>query len=270
MNVQKSPIMFEEYRHLSGKCTLYFIHVESDYYKFGITEDICQRLKTHKRMLNFCSVIEIILCENRELMFRTEQKFKKYAQDIGILCNKYGQTEIVSTKTPGLCIDWLKNEIKPNRVVETIQIMTDVPKIVAKNCQDNKKCYNCGKNFRTPAELQRHQKRKTPCLIREISEADKNNPNRCIYCNKVMSKKENLTRHLTKCKVKNGGIQTLYDKVKYEETIRIMKEEQERKDQELNERIRKLEEREERLKVLEEQILKMGVGQMTINNTIKQ
>lgn len=136
--------------------------------------------------------------------------------------------------------------------LHTIRLATEIMDI------DNKKCYNCSKNFRTPAELQRHQKRKTPCLIREITEADKNNPNRCIYCNKVMSKKENLNRHLTKCKVKNGGIQTLYDKVKYEETIRIMKEEQERKDQErerkdqeLNERIRKLEEREERLKALE-------------------
>lgn len=118
----------------------------------------------------------------------------------------------------------IKNAFTPNYTL--FELVTEIMEI------DNRKCYNCGKKFRTPAELQRHQKRKTPCLIREISEADKNNPNRCIYCNKVMSKKEHLTRHLTKCKVKNGGIQTLYDKVKYEETIRIMKEEQERKDQE--------------------------------------
>lgn len=89
----------------------------------------------------------------------------------------------------------------------------------------DKHCYNCGKLFRTPAELERHKKRKTPCLIRDISEDERKNPNRCIYCNKILSKKEHLTRHLTKCKVKNGGMQTLHDKVKHEERLRIKLEE---------------------------------------------
>ena len=90
------------------------------------------------------------------------------------------------------------------------------------------KCYNCGKIFRDENNLTRHRARKTPCLIRDLTEEDKVNPNRCIYCNKVYSKKENLTKHLKSCKIKNGGLDKLYDKVKYEETIRIMKEEHER------------------------------------------
>ena len=90
---------------------------------------------------------------------------------------------------------------------------------------NNYKCYNCGKQFKSDSHLLRHKSRKTPCLIREISDADRNNPNRCIYCNKIFSKKENLTRHHGICKIKNGGLQTLHDKVKYEETIRIIHEE---------------------------------------------
>jgi hypothetical protein len=89
---------------------------------------------------------------------------------------------------------------------------------------DNKKCYSCGKNFRTPADLIRHKNRKTPCLIREVPQNQIDNPNRCIYCNKILSKKEHLTRHITTCKIKNGGMEILVDKVRHEQEIRIMKE----------------------------------------------
>lgn len=89
----------------------------------------------------------------------------------------------------------------------------------------NKTCYNCGKTFHTPTDLQRHKNRKTPCLIRDLKPEDIKNPNRCIYCNTIFSTPGNLKKHHTKCKVKNGGMQTLHDKVKYEETIRIIREE---------------------------------------------
>ena len=101
------------------------------------------------------------------------------------------------------------------------------------NIDANKTCYNCGKTFHTPTDLLRHKKRKTPCLIREISEADKNNPLRCIYCNKIFSKPSHLTRHHGVCKIKNGGLQTLHDKVKYEENLRVMQEEQDKKNKDM-------------------------------------
>lgn len=85
-------------------------------------------------------------------------------------------------------------------------------------------CYNCGKRFKTQAHLNQHKNRKTPCLIREIKPEDIKNPNRCIYCNKIFSKKENLTKHLKTCKIKNGGLQLLHDKVKHEEQMRILEE----------------------------------------------
>src|SRR5688500_17551174 len=99
--------------------------------------------------------------------------------------------------------------------------------------EDNKKCYNCGKSFRTPADLLKHKNRKTPCLIREITPEIANNPNRCIFCNKVFSKPEHLTRHLRICKIKNGGMEMLADKVRYEQELRIMKEQQAQRDDEV-------------------------------------
>jgi uncharacterized C2H2 Zn-finger protein len=68
------------------------------------------------------------------------------------------------------------------------------------------KCYNCGKVFRNEAEYNRHKNRKTPCSIRDIKQGELMNPNRCIYCNKIYSKKENLTRHHKTCKIKNANL----------------------------------------------------------------
>lgn len=89
------------------------------------------------------------------------------------------------------------------------------------------KCYNCGKKFRDGPDLERHKNRKTPCLIREVAHEHLANPNRCIYCNKVFAKQSNLTRHHTVCKIKNGGMEILVDKVRYEQEIRILKEQRE-------------------------------------------
>lgn len=89
---------------------------------------------------------------------------------------------------------------------------------------NDRKCYNCGKVFRKPVELQRHKNRKTPCLIREVDPEHVQHPNRCIYCNKIFAQHCTLTRHLLKCKIKNGGMEILVDKVKYDQENRILKE----------------------------------------------
>jgi len=90
---------------------------------------------------------------------------------------------------------------------------------------NNKKCYSCGKVFRTQANLLTHKNRKTPCLIREVAPEQVNNPNRCIFCNKIFIQKQSLTRHFKTCKIKNGGMDILVDKVKYDQEIRILKDE---------------------------------------------
>ncbi|SIP85841.1 Zinc finger C2H2-type/integrase DNA-binding protein [Pacmanvirus A23] len=131
---------------------------------------------------------------------------------------------------------------------------------------NNKKCYSCGKVFRTPANLLVHKNRKTPCLIREVPPEQVNNPNRCIFCNKIFKQKQHLTRHLGNCKIKNGGMDMLVDKVRYDQEIRILKEQREQDKKEM-------ERRDEQIKFLQEEMeaLKKAIVVPTqpqiVNNT---
>ncbi|SIP85790.1 Zinc finger C2H2-type [Pacmanvirus A23] len=139
------------------------------------------------------------------------------------------------------------------------------------------KCYNCGKDFRDNLDLTRHKNRKTPCLIREVAPEQINNPNRCIFCNKVFANVGNKNKHLKLCKVKNGGMDILVDKVKYDQEIRILKEQREQDIRDKDEQLKKLkEENEEKIQKLMEEVdaLKKAVTiqqpvqpQQIINNT---
>jgi predicted nucleic acid-binding Zn-ribbon protein len=86
------------------------------------------------------------------------------------------------------------------------------------------KCYNCGKVFRDNSKLNMHKKRRSPCLIVEVDPQNEKNPNRCIYCNKIFARKDNLTRHGINCKIKNGGMKILIDKVKHDEYMKNQEE----------------------------------------------
>lgn len=104
---------------------------------------------------------------------------------------------------------------------------------------NNKKCYDCDKVFRTPANLLTHKNRKRPCLIKEIPPERINNPNRCIYCNNVFTNKSHLTAHLKICKIKNGKMDFFIDN-KLDQEIRILREKDSERDkliQELSDKI---------------------------------
>jgi hypothetical protein len=129
--------------------------------------------------------------------------------------------------------------------------------------ENNKKCYSCGKVFRTPANLLAHRNRKTPCLIREVPQEQINNPNRCIFCNKVFVQHQSLTRHLKICKIKNGGMDILVDKVKYDQEIRILKEQHLADKKEKDEQIKQLR---EEMDALKKAIITPQAPAQTINN----
>jgi hypothetical protein len=67
---------------------------------------------------------------------------------------------------------------------------------------NNKKCTDCGKVFTLVTDLQRHKNRKTPCVIRELTFEQLNNPNKCEFCNRTFVQPQTLTRHLKICKIK--------------------------------------------------------------------
>jgi hypothetical protein len=121
----------------------------------------------------------------------------------------------------------------------------------------NKKCYSCGKIFQTPSHLEKHKLRKTPCLIREVLPDQIANPNRCIFCNKIYSKKENLTKHLKLCKIKNGGLEILEDKTRYEQEIRILKEKDSIRDKESTEYKQEINELKQTMKIRDELMINM-------------
>lgn len=130
---------------------------------------------------------------------------------------------------------------------------------------DDRKCYSCGKVFKKPVELIRHKARKTPCLIRDIKPEDIKNPLRCIYCNKIFSNQSNLKKHKTNCKIKNGGLDKLHDKVQYEERTRIMQEEHQ---VELRAMEAKMQFMMEKIEKLEADGLAAAKVSNTINNTV--
>jgi hypothetical protein len=84
--------------------------------------------------------------------------------------------------------------------------------------QEDRYCYNCGKTFKYPALLERHKRRKTPCIIQDVPHDDIE-PNRCRFCNKAYKQKYNLTKHYKTCVIKNGGMEILMRKVSKDERL---------------------------------------------------
>jgi hypothetical protein len=121
----------------------------------------------------------------------------------------------------------------------------------------NKKCYSCNRLFSSPSHLEKHKLRKTPCLIREIPPEQIANPNRCIFCNKIFSNKNNLKKHLKSCKIKNGGLEILEDKTRYEQELRILKEKDAIRDKESIDYKQKIIQMEETLKERDELMINM-------------
>jgi hypothetical protein len=122
---------------------------------------------------------------------------------------------------------------------------------------DAKKCYNCNKVFRTPANLAAHKLRKTPCLIREVAPDQVANPNRCIFCNTIFTVHKSLIRHLKTCKIKNGGLEILEDKTRHEQEIRILKEKDIMRDKESAEYKQEINELKQTMKIRDELIINM-------------
>lgn len=63
-------------------------------------------------------------------------------------------------------------------------------------------CPGCGHDFKHYSVLERHTKGLGSCIKTGLTEEQMNDPNRCTYCNQISTTKSNLTKHLTRCKVK--------------------------------------------------------------------
>lgn len=183
-----------------GKSIIYVLEIKPGEYKFGITFDIVNRLRTHYRHLQYCRVVEIFDCVYDSVMRYVETEFKRYAKSIGVLCTKYDLTEIIIVEDVKPYIEWFRACIDSELKKPQPQNMRErhVPQYTGNNI-----CTGCNKTFRTPGVLAKHMARKTPCNIKDLSEDDMKNPLRCIYCNFIFSRMPNLTKHYKTCKPKD-------------------------------------------------------------------
>jgi hypothetical protein len=67
-------------------------------------------------------------------------------------------------------------------------------------------CTICGAVFKAKQGLERHRKRKNPCLRTNLTQKEMNNPLRCVYCNTISTTKSHLEAHYRICKIKNNKI----------------------------------------------------------------
>ena len=98
-----------------------------------------------------------------------------------VVCNKCGRT-MNATELGFYLSEYLRKLLAPVLAPIIIEAMKDYWAVPKMSFMDDSmaaianiteiKCYGCGKDFRTPADLERHKKRKTPCLIIEVKPED--------------------------------------------------------------------------------------------------
>jgi hypothetical protein len=74
-------------------------------------------------------------------------------------------------------------------------------------------CTKCLKKFKQPSDLERHYRRITPCEPIQGNPCDATPVNACHFCKRQLSNKACLRRHFNVCKIKNGGMALLFEKV---------------------------------------------------------
>lgn len=100
-------------------------------------------------------------------------------------------------------------------------------------CYEKIECDQCFKLFDKLSSLKRHLGRKTPCEPIQGNPLEKTPKNSCHFCYRKLASKQSLVRHFNTCEIKNGGMALLFkkvqelteqDKIKNEKIIRMMDE----------------------------------------------
>jgi uncharacterized C2H2 Zn-finger protein len=76
------------------------------------------------------------------------------------------------------------------------------------------KCEKCNRVFKTTQYLIAHMKRKTPCEPIVGNPTQPTPKNACKFCGRQLSTKQILENHYNTCKIKNGGMLILFEKVR--------------------------------------------------------
>jgi predicted GIY-YIG superfamily endonuclease len=85
---------------------IYLIHVSKDNYKYGVSGDVLQRLKTHggnfKRQGYMATAVAIWELPTRDMSYAVETQIKRRGKAMGITNILYGHTEILTGDLDGL------------------------------------------------------------------------------------------------------------------------------------------------------------------------
>lgn len=236
---------------------VYLIHVADTYYKFGISRNIRERIHTHNKY--FCGmghapvIIKVWKCHTEQIMKDAENKIKTDANRIQL----YGLTEILNVADISVIVDSIDNDIQMRNKTTEIQeigVKTITVNEQAINQNKARTCELCGKSFGKQIDIDRHKQRKTPCLILEVNEADRNNPKRCIFCNRIFVQKQGLVRHHKTCKIKNEIIHPQDPIIACKKEIMLLKNVQQQKDMKMDEMKAKLTELEVQLAEINRQL----------------
>jgi hypothetical protein len=197
-----------------------FIRMDTQIYKVGkTTQTPNARMRgypKHSEVVLFVKTVDCHISE-RVVIKAFKEQFT-HRPDFGA---EYFEGDV--SKMIGVIINVTHNvklsEIRENKVlVNTNEIKTTLTHINVTGDRNNKHCFSCGKTFKCRSDYVRHKDRKTPCVIRKI---DPTAEHRCKFCNRTYKHKRSLTSHSKKCKTKNGGVQTLLNKLQHEHEMGI-------------------------------------------------
>ena len=90
-----------DFNEFADDSCIYLIHIMTDYFKFGVSSGIDNRMSDHfnnfKKLNHRPTIVNIWKCNKAKIMKTTEKKIKNYAKQNNILVKAFGQTEIMKT-----------------------------------------------------------------------------------------------------------------------------------------------------------------------------
>ena len=139
MNINNSVVsQINDLVHIRSTYCVYILEIEPYFYKYGLSENIHDRVRTHYRDLNFIRIINIYDCGTCLRMLRLEKIIEFAAEMSGERTRKYNHTEVIHTHNIdhylNLAESTLRYTIQPtmnqfNIINELVQIVDVTPKV---------------------------------------------------------------------------------------------------------------------------------------------
>jgi hypothetical protein len=169
----------------NNKSYVYLLDFGNNYYKFGVSKILSERLRNHFYKHHFYSIVKLWKCENFSL--QVERCIKVYADNHGIRDKYRGEVEIIRTDNISPVISFIDS------LYDKIQIIG--PRVIMKSTD----FYTSVEDILKSASIDRF-------LVKRVLKYT------CKLCNKILPGEYKLGAHLQACIVKSAP--SLKEKVK--------------------------------------------------------